>query len=126
MLGLYNEIYAKREAEAGKQVYRVIEGREDQVYPRSFDFTYGSDTDDTIARNLFGDLVAVVKNDQDVSSGLAVKPLLLGKLQAGSTKNVNVKHGHGPRHATSRTMTHKPMHGRPVHGKTLTTSLAKV
>jgi hypothetical protein len=105
MLGLYAEIYANRHTPEVKPIFEAIEQRIDTIYPRFFEYKASGDV--TYEKPLFGDLVQVIRGDIDSKDNATLKPIKLGKLQAGTNRDLislsqsshgGTKHGISAKH----------------------------
>lgn len=108
MLGLYAEIYAKRDG-ACKRINDAIEGHLDEIFPRTFEYCANGTT---VQKLLFGDLVTVLRHDIDqaVAGGRTGRPLQIGKLQQGTSKAADAPIPHGTKHG-SKHASAGPRHG---------------
>jgi len=106
MLGLYSEIYARREEPQMKVVFDAIEPMVDSIYPN--EFGYFSEKGGTVTKPLFGDLTVAMRRFVDARSQQNPVPVNLAKLRAGTTKdislnNAGMKHG-GSKHGSSSSL----------------------
>ena len=100
MLGLYGEIYSKRNDNSVKHINDAIESHLEQIYPPSFEYNDGKEK---VKRVLFGDLVKAVRHRIQVREGM-VSPddLELGKMTAGTSASSGTQSTiHGKRHGAS-------------------------